>query len=199
MKQVFENDFVWSLTALSLNITRYTVYYILCILLLYILWDEYTWNWRIKLISRTYFLLNSKFFRMLMTSIWHHKRLKWSKRDLPFYKWQKAFQRSKWCQPLCGFGSTHYYVDMHSRSVEWLNWNSTNMVHLLLWDWDCLPLMLKISIGTIMKELNMCILCIDILKWQSLVFCLWKGWGQCAIGGNKTCLEWIFSYNYCFW
>ena len=125
---------------------------------------------RIKLICRTYLLLSSELFRMLVTSTWHHKAHMVKARSFLFMNDRKLLS-GVYNADISGFGSTPYYVDTHCRSIEWLDWNLTNMVHLLSWDSDCLPLMLKMSIVTIMKGLYMCILCIDFRNdrtWYSV-------------------------------
>ena len=126
-----EVDFVWSLLALSLNITWDVAY-------------EYTWINRIKVICRPCLLISSEFTSMLMTNTctWHYKAQA-IEMILPFMNDRKFFQWRIWYRPLwfwlCAL--------LCWCSLNTMNWNSTDMVHFISWDWDCLPLILKMGIG----------------------------------------------------
>ena len=87
---------------------------------------------------------------------------------------------------------------MHSHSVEWLNWNSTIMVHLLLWDWIAFPWWWKWALGPSWMD---CICASFVLTFRNdrpWHFVCGKGEASVPYLVNVPCLERSFCYNYCF-
>ena len=145
------------------------------------IWDEYTWNCKIKLICRTYLLLSSEFFRMLMTATWHHKAQVVKPRS--FLSWMTESFSAGYMMPtsmvlairtimlICIVTALNGWIEI--RPTWFISFREIGVAFpwcqkRALWrDWMCAYFVL-----TFRKN------------WQTLIFCLWKGWGQCAIGGQ---------------